>query len=113
MTTQARLPNLGEHIYGEMASIRLDRMLREMELLLDEVSTGPWKADIIENLGNNWHLAGFGESHNGGNWILTTDHVRCSEYNGDAEADAKFCALARNLMPQLIEELKRLQAVTR
>ena len=104
--TQAKLPNLGRYIYDEMESIALDRLLAEAEALLPLVSTGPWMADVKENIGKNWHIASFGASDTG-DWILTTDHIRCSEMeSNDAEADAKFCALARNLMPLLIERYK-------
>ncbi len=106
--TQPRLPALGERIYGELDSIALDRLVGEAEILLPQVSTGPWKADISENIGNNWLLGSFGQSEAGASWILTTDGVHCSEVESfDAEADAKFCALARNLVPLLIEELRR------
>ena len=108
--TQARLPNLGEAIYDELDSVALDRLIAEAEILLPEISTYPWKADIRENCGENWLLASFGQSRKDAEWILTTDHVLCSELDGDAEADAKFCALSRNLVPLLIEEVKRLRA---
>lgn len=107
--TQPRLPALGERIYGELDSIALDRLVGEAEALLPLVSTGPWKADEMKNFGDNWLLASFGQSRKDAEWILTTDHVRCSELDGDAEADAKFCALARNLVPLLIEEIRRLR----
>lgn len=110
--TQARLPNLGEAIYGEMESIRLDRLLAEAEVLLPEISSGPWMADTKENAGKNWLLASFGRSMKDDDWILTTDHVHASEVTGDAEADAKFCALSRNLVPLLIAELRRMQTIT-
>ncbi len=105
--TQARLPNLGERIYGELDSIAMDRLLNEAEALLPLISTGPWKADCKEKFGENWLLASFGQSRNNANWILTTDCVHASELTGDAEADAKFCALARNLLPLLIEKLRK------
>lgn len=104
--TQARLPNLGSRIYGEMEAIALERLLAEYELLADEITNGPWMADTKENIGKNWLVASFGENENG-NWILTTDHVRCSDLvNNDAEADAKFCALARNILPLLVDKFR-------
>ncbi len=103
--TQARLPNLGARIYGEMDEVALDRLIAEYAILEPELSTGPWIADVKEHAGNNWLLASFGQSRRDANWILTTDHVRASELDGDAEADAKFCALARNLVPLLIAKL--------
>ena len=105
--TQARLPNLGDYIYGEMDQIALERLVSEIETLLPLISTGPWKADIKENVGKNWLLASMGADRDGAQWILTTDHVHASELDGDAEADAKFCAAARNVMPLLIEALRK------
>lgn len=107
--TQAMLPNLGVAIYGEVEAIRMERLIVELEVLMPLISTGPWMADTKDNVGKNWMLASFGQARDNAEWILTTDHVHASELDGDAEADAKFCALARNLLPLLIQELTRLR----
>lgn len=65
----------------------------------------PWRINIMKNWGDDWCIASFGADSKRREWILTTDHVRCSEYEGDAEDDAMFCALAKSLMPELLKRL--------
>ncbi len=86
-------------------AIEFDAMVAEMREILAE-NPNPWKV-TNKNDGENWLIAPFGHDDKGASWFLTTDHVHCSEYSGDAESDAKFCALAKTLMPLLIERLEK------
>ncbi len=81
----------------------LPGMIAEAKRLLAD-NSNPWRVNTIKSLGDDWLLASFGNDQNNVQWILTTDHVRASEYEGDAESDARFCALARRLIPALIDE---------
>ena len=38
-----------------------------------------FKVDILENFGNNWMIADFGEDDDGNHYILTTNQVHASE----------------------------------
>ena len=38
-----------------------------------------FKIDILENCGNNWMIADFGEDDDGNHYILTTNQVHASE----------------------------------
>ena len=39
--------------------------------------------------------------------MITTDGVNASMLDGDSMSDAEFCALARNVMPRLLAQLRR------
>lgn len=87
--------------------------LTELEKLLNEVSTGPWKAvRKSEFQGENWQIADFGfyerfEEHDTS--LITTDGVNASMLDGDAMSDAEFCAKARNVMPRLLAQFRKMQ----
>lgn len=99
--------------FGDPASIAardngilLDR-LRDLH---DTLSTGPWKADINENIGENWLIATMGYSNlDEQTYILTSDRVRASEMDGDAKTDAEGLAELRNMLPRIIEALEHIK----
>ena len=95
--------------FGDAASIRARDegiLLDRLKYLHDSLSTGPWKADINENIGKNWLVATMGYSNiDEQTYILTTKNVRASELDGDAKTDAEGLAELRNLLPRLIEAL--------
>jgi hypothetical protein len=59
-------------------------------------TTGPWRVETRENEGHNWLIASLGASEDGKDYIVTTDGVHASEYDGDAKSDAEFIVWARN-----------------
>ncbi len=61
--------------------------------------------NIGKNVGDDWLVANFGNDSKMQEWILTTDHVHVSEYEGSAEDDAMFCALAKSVMSELLERI--------
>lgn len=67
-----------------------------------------FKVDVIENIGENWMIADFGADEDGKHYILTTDHVRCSEYHeisGGAKYDAELvCRLLKEHYRKEFEE---------
>lgn len=40
----------------------------------------PLKVDTVDNYGENWLIADFGTDEEGTKYIVTTDRVRCSEF---------------------------------
>lgn len=99
-------------VFGDPSSIELRDsvpLLPRLIELNETLTTGPWKADIEKNTGNNWLVAGtFGNSSiDGKDYILTTDHVHASEVQGDAKTDAEGLAELRNLLPRIIEALRQ------
>ena len=89
-------------------AIEFDALVAEMREILAE-NPNPWIA-VNKFDGSNWLVASFGEKADGNSyrkWYVTTDSVHASEHCGDAESDARFCALAKNLMPLLIERLEQ------
>lgn len=84
----------------------LPAMIEEAKKLLAN-NPNPWRVNTKANIGQDWLLASFGNDQHCVEWILTTDRVRASEYEGDAESDAQFCALAKRLVPALIDALDR------
>lgn len=67
-----------------------------IDALEPKVSTGPWKADAVVNVGDNWLIAHCGYGRDDKNHLVTTDHVHASGMDGDPESDAAFIALVRN-----------------
>jgi hypothetical protein len=102
MADQMIIPDA--EIRRQREAIEFDALVAEMLEILAE-NPNPWRVD--NNCGDNWLIASFGEDQDGKHWYLTTDYVRASEYCCDAESDAKFCALAKTLMPLLIERLEK------
>lgn len=98
------IPGLG--VESEVQRIENDRLCAEVETLLRKITTGPWIPDVMANIGKNWLVADFGRDENTIGHIVTTDSIRASQLSGDPESDAKFIALARTLLPLLIEERK-------
>lgn len=65
--------------------------LKKLENLLDKISAGPWKVDPHESWDKDICI-------NGRLIIVDNDDVGHNE----AEANAKFICLARNVLPELI-----------
>ncbi len=86
-------------------AIEFDALVAEMREILAD-NPNPWKV-TNKNDGSNWLLASFGADEHGTKWFVTTDGVHVSEYCGSAEGDARFTALAKTLMPLLIERLEK------
>ena len=88
-----------------------DAEISDLERLLKEISTGPWKAvRKSEFQGEDWWLADFGayeRFEDSDSAMITTDGVNASMLDGDSMSDAEFCALARNVMPRLLAQLRR------
>ena len=98
-------PKPARHVLeGNARGVTTDRLIAKIAPLLDQISTGPWISDRIENVGQNWMIANFGRDSAGAGHILTTYGVHASEVRLCPEADSTFCALARTLLPLLIEE---------
>jgi len=97
--------------FGDPESIKLrDQgvVLDRLIALNEQLSTGPWQADVIDNIGDNWNVATLGRSSiDDQDYILTTRHVRASELNGDSKTDAEGIAELRNLLPRIIEVLDK------
>lgn len=58
---------------------------------------GPFKVDVIGNVGDNWLIADFGMDQDGKHYILVTDRIHASDLHmvsGGAKEDAeRVCAL--------------------
>lgn len=93
----------------------LIELAERVEGLHRKATTGPWKADVIENTGENWLIGtGYCDRDKVGDWIVSTDDVPCSEHNGaDAQDDAEAIAEMRNLLPEIAAALRaRAQGVS-
>jgi len=58
-----------------------------------------FKADIIENIGENWFIADFGFDDDGHSHILTTNYVHaseCGDVSHGAKADCELVAALLN-----------------
>lgn len=76
-----------------------DKRIQEIAERLEVASTHrgqPWLATCSEDWADNWLVASLGASNQGEGkcWFVTTDRVRASEVDGDAEDDAQFIANA-------------------
>lgn len=87
-----------------MTLLELARALKEAG---DRVSTGPWRSNTADKMGEDWLIGSFGCDEERGDMILTTDHVRASEMDGDgAAADVEFIVLCRNNIGQIVDALR-------
>lgn len=94
---------LGLQWGGEQPADRPD-----LEVIMARASTassGPWKQDRDENMGENWLIASLGNGV-----IVTTDHVHASEVGGSVSDDAAFISAARVDVPALVRYAWRLEA---
>lgn len=57
-----------------------------------------FKADISENIGQNWFIANFGMDEDGNEYILTTDHVHASEVGHVSDGAKADCELVATLL---------------
>ena len=58
----------------------------------------PFMVDIIENCGENWLIADFGEALDGNHYILTTNDVHASQLSafGDAKEQVELACRLLN-----------------
>jgi hypothetical protein len=89
--------------------------LGPIEARCKAASPGPWITCNPESAFKNWPIGFFSlgrdEEAKPSNWAISTDHVRASEMtSGGAKADAEFIAHARQDIPALIAEVRRLRA---
>lgn len=84
-----------------------NEQLDAWEQAADKALRGPWLAEHGMS-GRNW-VIGTGATQEGELWCVTTDGLRASEYDGDAQGDAEFIAAARTAVPALIAEVRRLR----
>ncbi len=93
----------------------MDDRFKEIKARADAASEYPWRVNTKENIGNDWLLGcvfDAGTARDDFNYIITTDHIRCSHMSGaDAKDDATFIAHARADVPWLLKEVERLRAV--
>ena len=87
--------------------------LDEIKARLGAATPSPWKADTIENVGNNWLIGtvlNAGSDQEGAQWIVTTDGLHASECtSGGAEEDTQFIAHSPDDIKWLIAEVERLE----
>ena len=76
-------------------------VLDELRELHENAQIPPWQA-VADCDGKNWQVCSCGQTDDGKRWTVTTDGVRCSEYSGDAETDAKLIVAMRNALPNLL-----------
>ena len=92
----------------------MDDRFKEIKARADAASEYPWRVNTKENIGNDWLLGcvfDAGTARDDFNYIITTDHIRCSHMSGaDAKDDATFIAHARADVPWLLKEVERLRA---
>lgn len=90
----------------------LRALVHRLDRLAARASNRPWKADTTEHVGENWMIGsvimcGSAEDADGAkysDWIVTTDRIHASEFNGEgAAADAAFIAELANAWPALRE----------
>lgn len=85
--------------------------LEAIEARLRVCSTGPWKACKASEVFDNWPIClSVGSDEDGTEWGVSTDRVHASEMlEGGAAEDAEFIAHARQDIPALIREVRRLR----
>ena len=90
--------------------------LNEIEARAKAATHGPWITETKDYDGKNWLLGSIwcgyydGEDH----WVhITTDHVQGGQLAGSTAAlDAMFIASARADVPDLVDEVRRLRAIS-
>lgn len=89
-----------------------DKDLSDIEARAKSAQTGPWVARKATDL-EGWPCAfTTGEDDDGNRWVVETDGVPASQTNGaTAEDDARFVAHARQDVPALVAEVRRLRAL--
>jgi hypothetical protein len=84
--------------------------LAELERLSEQATIGPWIART--DMDEGWLVCSLGNSSEDGNdWHVMTTPMSCSELNGDAKTDAAFIAAAREAVPRLIAEVRKMTAL--
>lgn len=73
----------------------LQEIIQTLDSLELGMSSGPWKADVMDNVGKNWLIATLGTDDKNVDHIVTTDGVLASEAVSNPAADAQFLALVR------------------
>ena len=79
-----------------------EEQLAELERLEREATPGPW---LVEDKRGWWRVRGPGG-------VAFDDGSACNEYNAECDADTRdLIVAARNALPQLLAEVRRLRAV--
>lgn len=88
--------------------------IAEIRARLEAATPGPWKADTVKNVGENWLIGCVieaGDDQRNCHWIVTTDNLRASQcMSGGAEEDSVFIAHAPEDIKYLLDEIERLRA---
>lgn len=118
MSTQSTPQELfRRYDYGrpsELATPIPDADLLAMEQRCKRAQVGPWRVDFGEEIGSNWVVATNAayDQDKRGTWAVATDRAHASDCNAaDGKDDAEFIAHARQDVPRLLEEVRRLRAV--
>jgi hypothetical protein len=90
--------------------------LDAIEARANAASTGPWRINTSDKMGEDWLIGGFGLGRDDDGthyYIVTTDGVRASRFDNSegAKSDAEFIAAARTDVPALIERIRELEGV--
>ena len=76
---------------------------------MGDTTRKPYKVDTIENAGDHWLIADFGNDEDGKHYILTTNYVHASELYGFSKGpkqDADFvCALLNQAYAREIDNV--------
>src|SRR5262249_55384626 len=84
--------------------------IEELTRLEQAATPGPWTTEAgLKFSGENWLLASLGNGYDDLDHWVTPDHIRCSDMGGGAAEDAALIAAARNALPDLLAELRRLR----
>ena len=92
-----------------------EEQLQAIEERANKASTAPWIVEAGEYSGRDWMIGSVAMFLGASCWddkcyTVTTNQVHASELEGDAKTDAEFIAYAREDVPALIAEVKRLRA---
>ena len=92
-----------------------ESQLKAIEERANKASNAPWIVEAGDYSGANWMIGATSVFLGGSAWddksyYITTQNVHASELEGDAKTDAEFIAHAREDVPALIAEVKRLRA---
>lgn len=71
-------------------------------------STGFWKLNTADNIGEDWLICSLGHGWDGNDYIVTTDRVRASEYDGDAKDDGECIVSAKKDLESLLGIISQL-----
>ena len=92
-----------------------EQELQAIEERASKATPGAWIVEAGEYSGRDWMIGSVAMFLGASCWddkcyTVTTNQVHASELEGDAKTDAEFIAYAREDVPALIAEVKRLRA---